>query len=540
MEIAVIHFIILVAISGLTKGAGVLPDGPLNAAVGETVMFTTTRTPSETSFQLFWKFGDKNVITFNTNNFTGAEYEGRITLFISTGSLELRNLTPNDSGEYSVSIIPAGELAEEGKTRLDVHVRVSDVMATASSTDLVEDSSVRLSCSSSGSSLSFLWFNRSSEVTAGDRVQLTDGGATLTINVTRYDQGPFRCNVSNPVSSATSGPIYLFISYGPDNIILTISPSQEYYGEGSNINLNCSADSRPVAQYTWLLNGDPLSDTGPELRLMNIQESKSGNYSCQVFNNRTLRSIKSQPAAISVLKRISGAYITSKTNPLIEGKSFNLSCDAAGSVFTREWKKDDLTLTPDDNVAFYDNNRVLSFASLSKKDTGDYFCKVSNPLSHDEATYTMVVFYGPENVRIIGPSEIQLKEILTLTCFAESVPATYTWMLNGTKIHNSAVFTKHITESSDSGDYICEVMNSITGRTSSAVHGLSVTDGSGGLSAGAIAGIVILCLVASSAGAGGGYYLYKKKINKKTPPNSESKEPEECVYENTSAIYENT
>ncbi|XP_031708946.1 carcinoembryonic antigen-related cell adhesion molecule 20-like, partial [Anarrhichthys ocellatus] len=149
---------------------------------------------------------------------------------------------------------------------------------------------------------------------------------------------------------------------------------------------------------------------------------------------------------------------------------------------------------------------------------------------------------GPENVQISGPSEIQLKETLTLLCFAESVPATYTWMLNGTKIHNSSVFTKKITESSDSGDYICEVMNSITGRTSSAVHGLSVTgkDGSGGLSAGAIAGIVILCLVASSAGAGGGYYLYKKKINKKTPPNSESKELEERAYENTSAIYENT
>ncbi|KAM6935823.1 cell adhesion molecule CEACAM5-like isoform 1-T3 [Lycodopsis pacificus] len=725
MEIAVIHFIILMAISGLTKGAGVLPDGPLNAAVGETVMFTTTLTPPETPFQsVSWRFGDRNIIYFNTNNainITAPEYEGRITLFMSTGSLELRNLTPDDSGEYSVSIVPAGALPVDGKTRLDVHVRVSDVMVTASSTDLVEHSSVRLSCSSSGSSLSFLWFNGSSEVTAGDRVQLTDGGSTLTVNVTRYDQGPYRCQVSNPVSSATSGPIYLIISYGPDDINLTISPSQEYYEEGSDITLTCSADSRPVAHYTWFLNGTLQSDTGPELRLMNIQESESGNYSCQASNSRTMRTITSQPAAISVLtgvanvtvtsntpdmleystarlscsssasflsflwlngsseitesdrvqltdggstltivsvtrydqgpfrcqvsnpvsngtsgpvnlsinygpeninltispsqehydegsdislmcsavsrpsalfqwflngdrlsdtgpelrlmniqmsqsgsyscqafnnktlrnemsqpsvvsvlERISGASITWKTNTLIEGNSFNLSCDAAGSVFTREWKKDGLTLTPDDNMALYDNNRVLSFTSLSKKDTGDYLCKVSNPLSHDEATYTMVVNYGPENVQISGPNEIQLKDTLTLICFAESVPATYTWMLNGTKIHNSAVFTKNIIEYSDSGDYICEVMNNITGRTSSAGHALSVTDGSGGLSAGAIAGIVILCFVASSAGAAGGYYLYKKKINKKTPPNSNSKEQEEHVYENTSAIYENT
>ena len=100
---------------GLTEGAGVLPDGPLNAAVGETVMFNTTLTPGTTFQSVTWTFG-----SFNVNDFPAPEYEGRITFFMSTGSLELRNLALNDSGEYSVSIVPPGERTQTWTTKLNI------------------------------------------------------------------------------------------------------------------------------------------------------------------------------------------------------------------------------------------------------------------------------------------------------------------------------------------------------------------------------------------------------------------------------------
>ncbi|XP_056901037.1 carcinoembryonic antigen-related cell adhesion molecule 1-like [Takifugu flavidus] len=144
----------------------------------------------------------------------------------------------------------------------------------------------------------------SSEVTASDRVHTTDGGSTLVIrNVTRYDQGPFRCRVSNPVSTGTSGPVDLTINYGPEKVNLT-SPLQGYYAEGSEVVLTCSASSRPAASFHWFHNGAVHPGTGAELRLMDIQMNQSGNYSCQAFNNRTLRYEASQSAAVNVLGRL--------------------------------------------------------------------------------------------------------------------------------------------------------------------------------------------------------------------------------------------
>ncbi|XP_035983685.1 carcinoembryonic antigen-related cell adhesion molecule 5-like [Fundulus heteroclitus] len=253
--------------------------------------------------------------------------------------LKLKNIHISQSGNYSCQ-------AFNDKTRRDqtsqpsavsVLERVSNVKVAPHETDLIEsNSNVRLSCSSSGSSLSFFWTNSSSNVTASDRVQIsvTDEGTKLTIvNVTRHDKGPYICNVFNPVSKDSSDPLNLSISYpylrllaqpttcsssavsppsaistttrlllsdGPENIQLMVSPLKEIYPEGSDIYLSCSVESEPVPQYLWLLDGNRLSNTGPELSLTNIQVNQGGNYSCHIFNSKTMRYITSQPSVIIV------------------------------------------------------------------------------------------------------------------------------------------------------------------------------------------------------------------------------------------------
>ncbi|XP_019210746.1 carcinoembryonic antigen-related cell adhesion molecule 1-like [Oreochromis niloticus] len=296
METFLIYFIL-----GAVSGSGVLPDGPLNAAVGETVMFNTTLTPTETSFlAVAWNFNNSMTIITSTNsgNITGPGYEGRIILFPSTASLELRSLTLNDTGEYSVFIFQADGTVHAGRTTLVIY------------------------------------------------------------------------------------------------------------------------------------------------------------------------------------EKISGSSVKPSTNLPVEGTSVSLACETYSSVFTRNWMKDGSELTPTDNMILSDNNRVLTFNTVNRKDNGEYFCQISNPISSDGAKYIMIVNYGPENVQIKGPNKINIKGALKLTCSAESTPsARFTWFLNGTEIlTNSAEYVKEEVELSDSGNYICQAWNKITERTSSsAVHRLSVT-----------------------------------------------------------------
>ncbi|KAJ8354767.1 hypothetical protein SKAU_G00223340 [Synaphobranchus kaupii] len=108
---------------------------------------------------------------------------------------------------------PQGSHGQCGEPRTGTEP-VSSVTVRANATELVEfNDTVSLTCSASGSSLFYRWYNGSSEIAASEHVHLSDDNSNLTIfRVLRSDRGPLHCTVSNVISNGTSQPVFLNIS----------------------------------------------------------------------------------------------------------------------------------------------------------------------------------------------------------------------------------------------------------------------------------------------------------------------------------------
>ncbi|XP_071382214.1 cell adhesion molecule CEACAM6-like [Centroberyx affinis] len=269
--------------SGLCCGAGVTVD-LLPGLAGGNVTFTTTVVPPVKPFvAVVWTVnGTTNIITSGTSDTIQPGYKDRITLDRLTGSLELRNLTEGDNGEYHLTIIPDEGAQILGTTKLEVHPKVpTPTIACPTTTNLIEGKdSVSLTCDADGFISARVWMKDSQPLVAGDRYSFYEDGRVLSISpVNRTDSTEFLCRVSNPASSETA-KCSLTVYYGPDKVTITQHPETGILEE--RVTLTCSADSLPKATFTWMFN--QITTVGSVYVIGKVEEEHLGDYTCTAHN----------------------------------------------------------------------------------------------------------------------------------------------------------------------------------------------------------------------------------------------------------------
>lgn len=423
-----------------------------------------------------WIFNnDLIALLFPGNNAISNSWINRVTYNSSTSSLTLRSLKLDDSGVYTLQDVNGFR----AQLTLSVQVPISNVTLWAKATNLVEhnDTAVLMCSVSNGSSVSFQWLDGNSTVTAGGEVHLTNGNATLTIfNVTRYYQGPFRCNVSNGISHEISRPLHLNISYGPSNETIMVTPMEHTYKTGSNITLSCSAESSPPAMIQWIVDEVYLNQSGPQLHLKNVTEGNSGNYKC-LFHNTVTSRFSSASVLIQVLDPLTAVVVKQSDGPAILHEPFTLQCEVTGSADSIQWWRNGQFISADNTTVFDMNNRTLILNPVQYSDSGYYKCQAFNSVSNmTSSPYIVEVIYGPEMPTIMGPTVAKTGDNVTLSCYAASYPPShYKWYFNDSLVSN---MSKYITHNLSKGvrKYICMAFNNITGKNSSAYIMLTVVD----------------------------------------------------------------
>ncbi|KAI4811474.1 hypothetical protein KUCAC02_014379 [Chaenocephalus aceratus] len=397
-------------------------------------------------------------------------WNDRVAFNSTTSSLTITSVKLEDSGEYTLQAFSPNNFIHQ--LTLSVQVPISNVSLTASATNLVEfnDTAV-LRCSVlNGTSLSYVWMKGSSEVAVGAGVQLSDGGATLTmVGVTRYDEGSYRCNVSNGLNNAISPPVHLNIYYGPSNTTMTITPTRSAYITGSNITLSCSAESNPPAGVQWMFNGVHLNHFGPELQLEMVAENKSGNYKCILHNTFTSR-FTSESGMIRILTPIVAVVVNPTGGPPILHEQYMLHCEVTGYVGNIQWSRNGQPITADNTTVIDMTNRTLLLKPVQLSDNGNYRCEASSPVSNMTShPYTVEVNYGPMTPVIAAPSMALTGQMVTLNCSSDSHPPSHiSWYFNGSLQATASELVIGPLTFNMSGQYTCMAHNNITGKNSSA------------------------------------------------------------------------
>ncbi|XP_047659638.1 B-cell receptor CD22-like [Tachysurus fulvidraco] len=386
-------------------------------------------------------------------------YKG--TSSISTGNtFTMSRIRSEDSGDYKCKGVNRyGEQYSDVVTLNVLYPPKRVSVSISPSGEIVEDSSVTLTCSSDANPPvhRYTWFKGTSSISRGN---------TFTMSRIRSeDSGEYKCKSSNPYGDKYSNGVTLNVLKLARNVSVSISPSGEIV-EGSSVTLTCSSKAKPPVEYAWLKKTSTMG-TSKTYTFTKIRSEDSGKYTCKSKN--LYGEELSEELTVNVLYPPKSASVSvNPTGGIMEGSSVTLTCssDANPPVQSYTWYKGEVPLITE---------KTYAIRSTSSEDSGEYKCKSSNQYGEKFSKVTLNVLYPPKNVSV-SISEIVEGSLVTLTCSSDANPPVhrYTWYkVNKSSPVGSGQSYSFTLTSSSSGQFYCVAQN-IYGGQRAPVVGLTL------------------------------------------------------------------
>ncbi|KAL6482192.1 hypothetical protein MHYP_G00102720 [Metynnis hypsauchen] len=241
-------------------------EAPEEVTEGETADLTCNTTCSLTDPTFIWYKDGRPLTTKTTKN----------------NQLHLQTVSSEDAGSYSCAVRGSQHL---NSTAHSLRVRYPPKRVSVSispSGEIVEDSSVTLTCSSDGNPpvKIYTWFKEGGTSPVGSRNRYS------IISITADHTGLHYCEAQNDHGKRRSIAVQINVKYPPKRVSVSISPSGEIV-EGSSVTLTCSSDGNPpVKIYTWFKEGgtSPVG-SGHSYSIIFITADHTGLYYCEAQND---------------------------------------------------------------------------------------------------------------------------------------------------------------------------------------------------------------------------------------------------------------
>ncbi|KAL6482228.1 hypothetical protein MHYP_G00103080 [Metynnis hypsauchen] len=232
-------------------------EAPEEVTEGETADLTCKTTCSLTDPTFIW-YKDGRPLTTKT---------------IKNNQLHLQTVSSEDAGGYSCAVEGHQYLHSTAQSLTVRYPPKSVSVSISPSGEIVEGSSVTLTCSSDGYPPVniYTWFKGSTPVGEGKTYSIP--------NISSEDIGEYTCQSRNDHGQRNSTAVQINALYPPKNVSVSISSSGHILG--FSVNLTCSSDGNPPVQnYTWFKEGG-ISPVGSGHRYSPLQ---SGSYYCEAQN----------------------------------------------------------------------------------------------------------------------------------------------------------------------------------------------------------------------------------------------------------------
>ncbi|XP_034543309.1 B-cell receptor CD22-like [Notolabrus celidotus] len=296
--------------------------------------------------------------------------------FSKEAQLVFSSIQPSDSGEYHCEA--KNQLGKRTSKHLTIDVKYAPKLPSVSvspSAEIMENSSLTLTCSSHANpaAVTYTWYKNGNP----DLKPVGKEAELAFSSIQPSDSGEYYCEAKNQLGKGPSKHLTIDVKYAPKLPSVSVSPSGEIM-EGSSVNLKCSSDANPAANYTWYKGNDRTPQgSGPVFTINDVTSEHSGDYYCEADNRRgrqnaTLRFV----VVSSSMKSVAAGSISAIFLVII----FLLVI-----LFIRRKRSSKETNQPGESP---DNNGELNMASQSEPAEELCYASVRFSKNQEEALYS--------------------------------------------------------------------------------------------------------------------------------------------------------